>query len=103
MFLADAFAILIVLFFVSILFSFFVLSLMEAFCGLYGALSYPFNLLRRKLAGAEEDKAPLPRLLLSVLVSKLLAATIVGAIALYLGATVKATAIAAAAAFVFLG
>ena len=103
MFLIDSFAFLIVLFFLSILFSFVVFSLLEAFCGIFGAMRYPFLRLRDKLAGMPEDTAPLFLSFRVVLATKLLAATIAGAISLFLGASAKTTAIVAAVAFLFLG
>lgn len=66
-------------------------------------LNYPFFRLRCLVAGADDEFAAIGRLLLGSLVSKLTGALIVGVTALYLGASVKATAIAAAVAFLFLG
>jgi hypothetical protein len=70
---------------------------------LFDFLTYPLMRLRCLIAGAEDRFAPLWRLLLASLASKLTAALLVAAIALYLGASFKTTAIWSVLAFLFIG
>jgi hypothetical protein len=69
----------------------------------YQVICYPFERLRCLVAGTDDRFAPLGRLFLAELVSKLTAALIVGVIALLLGASNETTAIAAVVAFLFIG